>query len=293
MSSLTPRLVVLALCVGVVLGLAYLVWPTANGAVTEASVGSMGGGEASAVGPLSVAAKPAEQSTAVPLPPTIRPANPANPAQIATIPPRPPAPGGNPPGAAPIATPGVPPGGRPGVPPTLPPAAPQGAQPVATVPPRGGQPPTPVGTVGAAPAGQQPPAPTARPGTVGPQPGTPTAVSGGVPLRTLSGTVTGKTEQSIEIEIADRGTITVEPRPQTEIRRDGVKTTLDAIEVGDTASVSINEENFPLAIIATSPPEATGTNPLWYVLLGVVMLGVTLMLDSDLRRKFMAALLEP
>ncbi len=105
--------------------------------------------------------------------------------------------------------------------------------------------------------------------------------------------MTNRTERSVEIQVGERGTITVEPRPQTEIRRDGVKTTLDSIEIGDTATVSINEENFPLAIIASSPQETTGTNPLWYVLLGVVMLGVTLMLDGDLRRKFMAALLEP
>ncbi|MFN8499423.1 MAG: hypothetical protein U0641_16355 [Anaerolineae bacterium] len=274
MHPLAPRLVVLALVAGIMFGLVTVGWMGWPDAITEAAV----------------AEKPAAQSTAIPLPPTIRPAGPANPAQIATIPPRPVAPGGAPPGApagaTPAAPPGALPGARPGVPPTLPPAPPQIAP---TVGAGGGQPAAP--TVGAAPGGPQPAGPTPPSGTVGAGPVTPSAAA--VPLRTLSGTVTSRTEQSLEIEIPDRGTITVEPRPQTEIRRDGVKTTIDSIEIGDTATVSINDENFPLAIIVSSPLEATGTSPLWYVLLGVVMLGVTLMLDSDLRRKFMAALLEP
>ncbi|MFN8481680.1 MAG: hypothetical protein U0768_01315 [Anaerolineae bacterium] len=277
MPSLARRLVLLALVAGLVLAAVGLMWPAWSAAVTEASV----------------AEEPAAQGPPGGLPPTIRPASPANPAQIATIPPRPTAPGGNPPGAPAAATPAAPPGARPGAPPTLPPSQPQAAPPGATVGPGGGQPAAGAPTVGAAPGGQQPGGPMPPPGTVGAGPATATPSAGAVPLRSLSGVVVGKTEQSVEIQIGDRGAITVEPRPQTEIRRDGVRTTLDAIEIGDNATVSINEENFPLAIIASSPPEASGTNPLWYVLLGVVMLGVTLMLDSDLRRKFMAALLEP
>ena len=305
MRLLTLRVLILALLCGLV-GLANLHTPTWAGARIEVSPGQAR--EAWADSGLAVSAKPAQQSTAVPLPPTIRPASPANPAQLATIPPAPFVPGGVPPGVQPQATPG--PGGPVIVPPGGQPARPPGAQPIATVgggpgsqpsvPTVGvapgaqpGVPPVaPVGTVGAGPGGQ-PPLPTAPAGTVGAAPAAGTTVPAASPPRTLSGTVTGKTERSLEIQIGDRGTITVEPRPQTEIRRDGVKTTLDSIEIGDTATISINEENFPLAVIASSPQETAGTNPLWFVLLGVVMLGVTLMLDSELRRKFMAALLEP
>lgn len=316
MRPLALRLFLLALLGGLLVAMAYLEGPTWTASVTEASAGQIV--EINADRGLSVSEKPATQSTAVPLPPTIRPASPVNPAQIATIAPAPVVPGGIPPGAQPQATPPgpviVPPAGLPPAPAGAQPAATVGAVPVlppgvVTVGPvpqtqpgvptvgagPGGQPglpPAPGGTVGPGLGGQLPlPSPPA--GTVGAGPRTGTPAPEAAPPRTISGTVTNKTERSIEIQVGDRGTITVEPRPQTEIRRDGVKTTLDSIEIGDTTTISINEENFPLAIIATSPQETTGANPLWYVLLGVVMLGVTLMLDSELRRKFMAALLEP
>ena len=99
--------------------------------------------------------------------------------------------------------------------------------------------------------------------------------------------------------IPGRGTVTVSPGPDTEVRRDNAPSSAASLAVGDNVTLVLGEGNQLLRILVNpeTPVEPEASNPTWTVfwqaLLGLVMMGVVLMIDSELRDKFVGALVEP
>jgi len=124
----------------------------------------------------------------------------------------------------------------------------------------------------------------------------PAATSGVV--RSLTGTIVDRDATNLIIEIPGRGSVTVTPGLDTDIRRDGSASSLASLVVGDTATLVLGEDNQLVRILASSTPPApeptnSGLTLLWQALLGLLMMGIVLVIDKDLRVKFMASLLEP
>lgn len=117
-------------------------------------------------------------------------------------------------------------------------------------------------------------------------------------LQTLSGTIVAVDAlvdaPAVVIRVdGGRGTITVNPGPNTAITRDGQTVPLSMLDLGDRVTVLIDQQERPLRLTVTTQPESDLSQVIWEALLGLVMMGVVLIIDQDLRVKFMAALLEP
>ena len=196
-----------------------------------------------------------------------------------------------------------------GLPPTIPPiVGTRGVAPLTTalapaVTALPGAPALPGSTVspGATPLpGQPTPTPTPTPGGTRVSPAATLPLAG---VQTYSGRIVQKDDTSIVIRIPNQGELTVTPGDDTEIRRDNVAATLAMLSIGDQATVVLGPNDELLRILVTTRPaeseptaDTTGVNVLtviWQALLGLVMMGLVLIFDSELRTKFLAALLEP
>ncbi len=202
-----------------------------------------------------------------------------------------------------------------GLPPTIPPVVgTRGAVPIAPIvtPGEGGLPvQTLLPTI--SPRTTALPGVTVTPLAGQPTPGATSAAGGGrvaptatLPLagvRTFSGRIVQKDDTSIVVRVPNQGELTVSPGDDTEIRRDNVAATLAMLSIGDQATVVLGPNDELLRILVTTRPatpepsaDEGGVNVLtviWQALLGLVMMGLVLIFDSELRTKFLAALLEP
>ena len=132
---------------------------------------------------------------------------------------------------------------------------------------------------------------------------TATATTPLVGVRTYSGPIVQKDDASLVVRVPNQGELTVTPGDDTEIRRDNVAATLAMLSIGDQATIVLGPNDELLRILVTTrplapepPADETGVNVLtviWQALLGLVMMGLVLIFDSELRTKFLAALLEP
>ena len=163
----------------------------------------------------------------------------------------------------------------------------------------------------AVPGGPVAPGVTASPTppTVTPTPGVggtrvvPTATVPLAGVRTFRGRIVQKDDTSLVIRVPNQGELTVSPGDDTDIRRDNVAATLAMLSIGDDVTIVLGPNDEPLRLLVTTRPaepepaaDATGVNVLtviWQALLGLVMMGIVLIFDSELRTKFLAALLEP
>lgn len=227
---------------------------------------------------------PGGQSLPPTIPPVRQPGGAGNQAQA--TPPPPLGQPGRPPAQATAA-----PGGQPGAyPPAGPPNQP-GQAPVTATAPRAA---TPVATAAT---------PGARPTTganATPAPTTGSAASSAIPaFVTLTGRVVARDGAAFEVEIPGRGTVTVSPGPDTDVRRDGAPSSVASLSVGENVTLVLGDGNQLLRILVLpeAPAEPEAASPAWAVfwqgLLGLVMMGVVLMIDSELREKFVGALIEP
>lgn len=209
-------------------------------------------------------------------------------------------------------------GAAPQLPPTIVPVGPAAGQPVVSPSPSsgtarpGGLPPTIAPVQGTARPGQaDKAAPTAIASgtatvtpTAGPTQPRPTATLPLVGVTRLTGRIIERDESSLVIRIPNRGEVTVSPGDDTVIQRDNIAVSLATLGVGDTVTLVLGPDNELLRIVVTTrapDPEPTRQDPenvsnvlavVWQALLGLVMMGVVLVVDSELRTKFMAALLE-
>ncbi len=278
---------------GVAVGL-FLVLALASRSVVDAGFGSSDGG-----GDLGSGAAPPMQVDA---------ATPTRPAVRVTA--------GPPPGGQPL-PPTIPPVGQPArpgnqtLPPTIPPAGPIG-QPTSALPPLPGaypaQPGAPATTAPRPPAAATPlpvatsatAAATASPRPTGTGATPTTAVAPGAPaFLTLSGRIAERDGATFVVAIPGRGTVAVSPGPDTEVRRDNAPSSAASLAVGDNVTLVLGDGNQLLRILVNpeTPVEPETANPAWTVfwqaLLGLVMMGVVLVIDSELRDKFVGALVEP
>ncbi|MCW5848895.1 MAG: hypothetical protein KIT87_02340 [Anaerolineae bacterium] len=151
-------------------------------------------------------------------------------------------------------------------------------------------------------ASPTPPTATPTPGADGTRV-VPTATVPLAGVRTFRGRIVQKDDTSLVIRVPNQGELTVSPGDDTDIRRDNVAATLAMLNLGDDATIVLGPNDEPLRLLVTTrsaEPEpaadATGVNVLtviWQALLGLVMMGIVLIFDSELRTKFLAALLEP
>lgn len=83
------------------------------------------------------------------------------------------------------------------------------------------------------------------------------------------------------------------------MRRDNAPSSAASLTVGDNVTLVLGEGNQLLRILVNPelPVEPEASSPAWTVfwqaLLGLVMMGVVLMIDTELRDKFVGALVEP
>lgn len=282
--------------VGGIAALLLAVMVLASRSVVDAGDQALGAGNV----PPGAAAPPAQADAATPTRPAVRVT------------------AGPPPGSQPL-PPTIPPVGQPArpasqsLPPTVSPVGPAGQPASASPPPRAypaqpgaasttaPRPPaaaTPLPAATSAGAGTAAATTAARPTGVG---ATPTAATapGAPAFLTLSGRIAERDGANFVVAIPGRGTVTVSPGPDTEVRRDNAPSSAASLTVGDNVTLVLGEGNQLLRILVNPelPVEPEASSPAWTVfwqaLLGLVMMGVVLMIDTELRDKFVGALVEP